>query len=53
MSVYVVGLPQTGGCWLSNGMYYTDHKKAYAKCDDDRSKGINSQVFTLHEAKES
>lgn len=50
-AVYVVGLPQTGGCWLCEGRYYPDFDQAMAEVKKDREKGINSQVFTLRPKK--
>ncbi len=52
--VYVIGLPETGGCWISRGEFWTDHAKAWAELIKRRSEsGTSLQLFTLELSKES
>lgn len=50
-AVHLVGLPDTGGCWISSGhrSAFADGDLAYAMVDKQRSSGQRSvQVFTVY-----
>lgn len=49
MTVYVLGIPESGGMWLSQGVFYTDYAKADKILEERRNKGEPYlQLFTLY-----
>jgi hypothetical protein len=47
--VHVVGLSQTGGCWLPTGRFTRDYSLAKELVEFDRATGGHDKVFTLTE----
>ena len=45
--IYVVGLPEFGGCWLPSDRFYTDYDLAYQIVQSERARGLKTQLFTL------
>ena len=48
MEFYVVGIPQTGGCWTCTGKAYTKWANVKAALEKDRAANIDyTRIFTF------
>ena len=48
-SVYVIGLPMTGGCWIPMGKHYRSWETAEKQLEKERNENYPCQIFTLEE----